>query len=357
MKSTLLVFASALVGLVLAQGAALARQGEASGARPFEYVRMTTAKGDILLELNREKAPITVENFVEYVNSGFFDGTIFHRVMPNFVIQGGGFLPDMTQKKTRDPIKSEWQNGLKNFRGTISMARMPGQPDSATSQFFINLVDNASLDMNRDGAAYAVFGRVVEGMDVVDAIRAVQTTNKGMHQNVPTEPVLIEKVTLITDESQLSDLKAKAKEMEKEAAQRAENQSLQVVQPGIDYIRKQGVDTAGGALSPTGLWTLDSVVGTGAQPKPTDKVEVHYTGWLTDGTKFDSSRDRGQTITFGLNGVIKGWTEGVGGMKEGGKRWLVIPSGLGYGARGTPGGPIPPNSTLVFEVELIKVNP
>jgi len=356
MKSTLLVVVSALAGLFLAQGVALARQGGSGDAQPFEYIRMTTSKGDIVLELNREKAPISVANFVQYANDGFYEGTTFHRVIPNFMIQGGGHLPDMSQKKTRDPIKNEWQNGLKNMRGTIAMARLGGQADSATSQFFINVVDNAMLDVARDGAAYAVFGRVIDGMDVVDAIKGVQTTTKGMYQNVPTEPVMIEKVTVITDESAISDLRSKGKEMEQEAAQRAGNQALQTVQPGIDYVRKQGVDTAGGALSPTGLWTLDAVVGTGAQPKPTDKVEVHYTGWLPDGTEFDSSRKRGQTITFPLNGVIKGWTEGVGGMKEGGRRWLVIPASLGYGARGA-GGSIPPNATLVFDVELVKVNP
>lgn len=157
------------------------------------YVKMTTSKGDIVLELNETKAPISVANFLAYVDSGFYNGTIFHRVMPNFMIQGGGFTPDMEQKKTNDPIKNEWQNGLKNQKGTIAMART-NVADSATSQFFINVKDNDFLDEPRDGAAYAVFGQVVDGMDVVTAIEHVPTGSKGMHKNVPQEPVLIVKV-------------------------------------------------------------------------------------------------------------------------------------------------------------------
>lgn len=165
----------------------------------MQYVKMTTSKGDIYLELNAEKAPISVKNFVTYVEDEFYDGTIFHRVIPNFMIQGGGFTEEMRQKSTRDPIKNEWQNGLKNNRGTIAMARTQ-IADSATSQFFINVVDNAGLDRPNDGAAYAVFGKVIAGMEVVDAIRAVPTTMRGGHQNVPAEPVIIEKVRTISDD-------------------------------------------------------------------------------------------------------------------------------------------------------------
>lgn len=152
------------------------------------------ATGDIILELNQTKAPLSTANFLEYVDAGHYNGTIFHRIIPGFMIQGGGFTPDMQQKKTRDPIKNEWQNGLKNQRGTIAMART-SVADSATSQFFINVVDNAGLDAPRDGAAYAVFGKVVAGMDVVDKIKAVPTSNKGMHQNVPSSPVTITTAT------------------------------------------------------------------------------------------------------------------------------------------------------------------
>lgn len=164
----------------------------------FVYVTMKTSLGDITLELNKEKAPLSVENFLKYVDAGFYEGTIFHRVIDGFMVQGGGFTADMKQKATNAPIKNEWKNGLKNARGTVAMARTQ-VADSATSQFFINLVDNAFLDQPRDGAAYAVFGRVVGGMEVVDKIKAVKTTNKGMHQNVPETPVTIDKVKRLSD--------------------------------------------------------------------------------------------------------------------------------------------------------------
>jgi cyclophilin family peptidyl-prolyl cis-trans isomerase len=161
------------------------------------YVRVRTSKGEIVLELDRLRAPVTVANFVSYLNKNTYDGTIFHRVIPDFMIQGGGFTRDLVQKPTDPPIQNEWRNGLTNARGTIAMARLGGQPDSATSQFFINLVDNARLSAAQaDGAGYAVFGRVVAGMDVVDAIARVATRGQGPHQNVPVDPVVIEKVEL-----------------------------------------------------------------------------------------------------------------------------------------------------------------
>ena len=157
------------------------------------YVRFMTSMGPILIELDETNAPVSAANFAEYAKSGFYDGTCFHRIIPGFVVQGGGFTTDMVQKKTRDPIKNEWQNGLKNKRGTLSMARLGNRPDSATSQFFMNLVDNGMLDMPRDGAGYAVFGEVVEGMDVVDAMAKAPTgMSKGM-RDVPRQAIVIEK--------------------------------------------------------------------------------------------------------------------------------------------------------------------
>ena len=158
-----------------------------------QKVKLNTSLGDIVVELDAAKAPKSVENFVAYVKAGHYDGTIFHRVIDGFMVQGGGFDTTMTQKPTRAPIPLEAGNGLSNARGTLAMART-NDPNSATSQFFINLVDNARLDSA--GGGYAVFGKVVEGMAVVDKIRAVPTGNRGMHQNVPLEPVLIKKATL-----------------------------------------------------------------------------------------------------------------------------------------------------------------
>ncbi|MCW5775453.1 MAG: peptidyl-prolyl cis-trans isomerase [Phycisphaeraceae bacterium] len=159
-------------------------------------VRMTTSMGEIVLELDGENAPVTTGNFLAYLDDGHYNGTIFHRVIDGFMIQGGGFTPDMKQKRTRPGIANEWRNGLKNRRGTIAMARLGGKPDSATAQFFINVKDNAFLDQPQsDGAAYAVFGKVVEGMDVVDSIKAVRTGNKAGHDDVPVHPVVIESVS------------------------------------------------------------------------------------------------------------------------------------------------------------------
>ena len=171
------------------------------------YVNMKTSMGDIVIELNQEKAPITVKNFLSYVDKKHYDNTIFHRVISSFVLQGGGFGPDLKEKPTDKPIKNEWQNGLKNVRGSLSMARTKN-PDSATSQFFINVKDNDALDQaspHYGGAAYAVFGRVISGMDVVDKIRVVPTGDKsfadGMPmQDVPKTNVLITSVTRMTDD-------------------------------------------------------------------------------------------------------------------------------------------------------------
>lgn len=159
-------------------------------------VRLSTSLGDIVVELDAAKAPKTVENFLQYVSDKHYDGTVFHRVIGNFMIQGGGFTADMQQKATRAPVPLEASNGLKNDRGTIAMART-SNPNSATSQFFINVVDNAGLNApSPDGHGYTVFGKVVAGMDVVDKIRAVPVGNRGMHQNVPQTPVTIVKASL-----------------------------------------------------------------------------------------------------------------------------------------------------------------
>ena len=181
-------------GLALLFAAGAAAQDKAAAPR----VLLATSLGDITIQLDAEKAPKTVANFLDYVKSGHYDGTVFHRVIGGFMIQGGGFTPDMVQKPTKAPIALESRNGLKNERGTVAMART-SVPDSATSQFFINVVDNAMLDQAnaRDGQGYAVFGRVVAGMDVVDRIRAVETTSVGGHQNVPAKPVLIRSATIV----------------------------------------------------------------------------------------------------------------------------------------------------------------
>lgn len=164
-------------------------------------VILHTSMGDIKLELNKEKAPVTVENFVGYVNDGHYNGTVFHRVIDGFMIQGGGFDKDMQQKPTKEPIKNEANNGLKNDAGTIAMARTQ-EPHSASAQFFINVKSNDFLNFSGEtmqGWGYAVFGKVVDGMDVVEQIKSVKTGRHGFHQDVPMEPVIIETAEVVTE--------------------------------------------------------------------------------------------------------------------------------------------------------------
>lgn len=196
-----------LLGAVLAATGCNAREpgkqsvstqpGAGQPANP--RVLIETSKGNITLELFPRNAPVSTANFLKHVNSGFYDGTIFHRVIPGFMIQGGGMLPDMTEKPRGTPIRNEANNGLKNLRGTLAMART-GEPHSATSQFFINVADNYFLNHRGEsieGWGYAVFGRVVDGMEVMDAIVAVPRGDHGMHQDVPIAPVIMKKVTVI----------------------------------------------------------------------------------------------------------------------------------------------------------------
>ena len=168
---------------------------------PAAYVMMTTTVGPMTIELDADSAPKTVENFLSYVAGGFYDGTIFHRVIDNFMIQGGGFTADMEQKSTQAPIENEANNGLKNQRGSIAMARTQ-DPHSATAQFFINVQDNDFLNHtgeNMQGWGYAVFGKVTDGEGVLDKIRGVQTGSQAGHQDVPVEPIIIESVAIIND--------------------------------------------------------------------------------------------------------------------------------------------------------------
>ena len=168
---------------------------------PAAHILMTTTLGPMTLELYADSAPKTVENFLSYVSNGFYDGTIFHRVINNFMVQGGGFTADMEQKATQAPIDNEANNGLENTRGTIAMARTQ-DPHSATAQFFINVQDNDFLNHtgeNMQGWGYTVFGKVTDGEDVLDKIRCVQTGSQAGHQDVPVEPIIIESVAVIAD--------------------------------------------------------------------------------------------------------------------------------------------------------------
>ena len=184
------------LALLLAQAAAQAPDAAAPAPvpkGPFVALDVTQNRqplGTITIALYPEKAPVSVDNFLKYVRAGHYDGTVFHRVMPGFMIQGGGYTPEMEEKPNRPPIVNEGKNGLRNSRGAVAMARL-NDPNSATSQFFINLRDNHRLDFGISGAGYAVFGQVLEGMDIVDRIAMVPRTSRGEHENVPEVPIII----------------------------------------------------------------------------------------------------------------------------------------------------------------------
>jgi peptidyl-prolyl cis-trans isomerase B (cyclophilin B) len=190
MKKFLLALAAPFLALILCLPALAADQA---------YVKLSTTKGDIVLEIDKAKAPVTAQNFLKNVQDGYYDGLIFHRVISGFMIQAGGFDKDMHQKAPTPSIKNEADNGLKNLAYTVAMART-SDPDSASSQFFINVADNKALDFTgktQEGWGYAVFGKVVKGKEVVEAIKAVPTTAKGMYRDVPVDPVVIQKAQVV----------------------------------------------------------------------------------------------------------------------------------------------------------------
>ncbi|MCZ6681996.1 MAG: peptidylprolyl isomerase [Planctomycetota bacterium] len=309
------------------------------------YVRMSTTQGEIILRLFNVRAPASVRNFLGYVDSKFYEGTVFHRVIEGYMIQAGGLDQDMTIKPTGEAIRNEWTNGLKNKRGRVAMARLDGQPNSATSQFFINVVDNRSLDERQsDGAAYAVFGEVILGMSVVDAIKSVRTAPRNdaagnVHENFPVEPIIINSVRRMSGEEGDAQLLAVRRKTLDAAA---------------SVLKSEGVDIETAVVTDSGLWYIDITAGTGESPSRGTRIEVQYNAWLTDGTRFDSSGLRRSPTRFRLTSpTIEGWIEGSIGMRVGGKRWLIISPELGYG--GVIAGPVPANSILIFEVELVEI--
>lgn len=349
---------AALFSPAAAQDESAKKEGDMPNLTPRVVVE--TTMGNFTLELDAQKAPITVNNFIQYARDDFYDGTIFHRVMDGFMIQGGGFDTNLDKKEEgmREPIKNEWKNGLSNKEYTIAMARLGNQPDSATAQFFVNVADNDFLDQPRDGAGYAVFGKVVEGKDVVDKIKTTETIEHAKYPGgkvVPKEAVVINDVRVV-GEYDMEAVAAAAGINEKSPSNAAVKLAPGMPSPE-DYMA-QVSEEKGKEFTKTdsGLFimTLEEGGADGAKPAPTDRVQVHYKGMFLDGREFDSSYSRGKPTTFGLNQVIRGWTEGVGMMKEGEKALLVIPPDLGYGKRGA-GNAIPPDTWLAFEIELLKV--
>ena len=307
------------------------------------YAKFETSKGTIICNLEFKKTPMTVANFVGLAEGAikntakaegipYYDGLKFHRVIPNFMIQGGCPLGT----GTGDPgykFGDEFDETLKHVGpGILSMAN--AGPGTNGSQFFITHVKTDWLD-----GKHTVFGNVIEGMDNVNKIAGNDTLSHLTILRKGKDAEAFDAAKVFEFEKANVGAKAEAK--------------AKVEKENLDKLLNETYGSA--ATTASGLRYITQVEGTGKMPLATDQVTVHYTGYLLNGTKFDSSVDRGQPATFGLNQVIKGWTEGLQLMKEGGKTKFIIPSELGYGANGA-GGVIPPNAWLIFDVELIKVN-
>lgn len=312
-------------------------------------VKMKTTLGNLVLKLNAEASPITVINFIDYVQNGFYDGITFHRVVENSVIQGGAYLPDMTVKTRglQANIPSEWPNGLVNRRYTIGMVRRPGVAHSARSEFYINLDNNLHLDEPRDGLGYTVFGKVVEGFDTLEHIRRVSVAShpayaEGRSAVVPLIPVVIRSARLITPFD-----RAGAEQMARQYQAEGENRLADLIR---SYEEKAGSKAV---ISESGLTYVDLVVGGGAMPVLQSEISILYLGTFVDGVEFESRLD--EPLKIKLDTAIQGWQEGLQTMKEGGQRLLVVPSELGFGAGGIPG-MIPPDATLVYEITLLQVD-
>ena len=318
------------------------------------FAFMNTTKGTIVIRLALKKAPITCYNFIKYAKDRYYNGTIFHRVIPNFMIQGGGFLSSMRKKPgLRKPIFNEWKNGLKNKKFTIAMARLGGRADSATSQFFINVNDNSFLDRPNDGAAYAVFGKVIDGFNVVESIVLVDKIRHPMYPSqsavTPKTAIVIKNIRIVGRYS-FGRLRTQFKNYAKKKKLEERRAKAKLKRLCPDIARKMGKRCMNHT---SGLKYIIVKPGQGKTPSSSSaKVTVHYEGRLVSGKIFDSSYRRGKPISFPLNRVIRGWTIGVGQMRVGETRILIIPPNLGYGARGA-GRVIPPNAWLIFKVELI----
>jgi FKBP-type peptidyl-prolyl cis-trans isomerase len=327
--------------------------------------RIETNLGDLVVELDAERTPGTVLNFVQYVESGFYQGTIFHRVQPEYTVLGGSHLPDLKEKTTglRPPIRNEWRTGLKNLRGTMGLHRLGNAPDSGRACFYINVADNPMMDKPVDGAGYAVFGRIVEGLDVLDKLASTPTQTDAKappelaRKVVPIQAVVIRSARMLDP----LDQEAAGRRVETyddliaELNEKARSSGPSMIQDRIAAIEQRY--NAKFTTTPSGLMVLDVEQGKGGTPSVHSTVVVHYVGSFPDGTVFDDSRKNpdlgGLPWTTPMVKVISGWVEGLTTMQVGGKRILVVPPQLAFGDRGRRN--IPKNATLFYELELIGI--
>jgi len=350
---TLLVALFALIPMQSVRADEAAKDPAASektATTPKLVAVFETKHGKIRLQLFDDRAPLTCANFVNLAQHGYYDGLTFHRVIKDFMIQGGD--PEGTGRggpgySFRDELHPELRH---DSAGILSMAN--SGPNTNGSQFFITHKETPHLDDR-----HSVFGKVIEGQDVVNAVEQGDEMIKVTIEGDATSLLAAYKDQIAEWNEALAKLPTKEERAAaKKAAEEAERVAKEKIATEIaEYVKKlEGELGKTAEKSESGLYSFVLQPGTGESPKPTDVVEVHYTGWLLDGTEFDSSQKRGQAATFPLNRVIRGWTEGVGLMKLGEKRKLIVPPDLGYGPRGA-GRIIPPNAPLVFDVELISI--
>lgn len=316
-----------------------------SSLRP--RARVDTTEGAFVLELRADKAPIAVLNFLEYADAGFYEGTIFHRVMPAVLLQGGSYLPSMDKKTEglRDGVFNEWGNGLTNTKYMVGAVREPGVANSAKSEFYINLIENPGLDQPRDGAGYTVFAEVVDGFDTLERIRFTPTATHpnyagGTVPVVPVEPVVIKSVSLITPLDRPAANALANENLKSQAERVADVIAALEAEHGVSAVRSE-----------SGLVTLDLEVGGGIRPLESDNVEIQYRGWLADGTEFESRLET--PLVAKVETFYDGMREALLGMNEGGHRIAVIPPSLGIPG-GIPGH-VPSGATMFFELWLMQV--
>lgn len=311
-------------------------------------VKIATTMGDIVCELDGEHAAPPVIHFLQYAQKGFYDNTLFHRVVADALIQGGGYNPKMELKPATltAPMPDRWLNDLKNERGTIALIRGRGAAGTGTAEFFVNVVHNERLDEGGAKAMASVFGKVVGGMDVVDRIRNTPVAShpdyaEGRSAVVPAKPIIIKSVRLITpyDQTVLEDFAA--------AQPGAEDHLANVIKALKATTGRPSVKTE------SGIEYVVQHVGKGATPLPDDFIEFQYRGTLPDGTEFESTYQKRPAIRR-VADLIPGLQEMIMTMNEGGKRTAVIPPELAFGSGGVPGF-IPSNATIVFEIELLGI--
>lgn len=350
--------------LLVAVVAALADEGAAPNRGLHAQMLLKTSLGPIVIELDGESAPRTASQFARYVEDGYYDKTIFHRVLAGGLIQGGAFTASMDRKTKglRDQVVHERDNGLENKRGTVAIYRTAGLVDSANAEFFINVGDNPVLDRRHlDGAAYTVFGKVVEGMETVDRIAESPVSThpkyaRGRTKVVPVKPVIIESTKALSAfDYKAARLQAEsADRARRELAQNASSVKAQAVEARIaEFEKKYGTKVT---TTPSGLKYLTIRPGSGAPPIGSETVSIHCVGTLASGFEFENTytNPNSAPVKKVVSKFIEGLREGLVAMHEGEKRLYVVPPELGFKEVGVPG-KIPPNATLFFEIELLAI--